>query len=77
MMVMSNAGFNLPISWRKSISSCYTFLDSRFRGNDNNLLLLFVSSYTFFRAMQPIFMVKRSTFLCFTYLLNYFRIIQL
>ena len=43
----------------------------------NQKTLLFVLSYTFFRAMQPIFMVKRSTFLCFTYLLNYFRVIQL
>ena len=43
----------------------------------NQKTLLFVLIYSFFRAMQPIFMVKRSTFLCFTYLLNYFRIIQL
>ena len=35
----------------------------------NQKTLLFVLSYTFFRAMQPIFMVKISTFLCFTYLL--------
>jgi len=39
--------------------------------------LLFVLSYTFFRAMQPIIMVKISTLLCFRYLLKYFSFIQL